>query len=74
MKILAMMRVFRGAEILSPALDAINMMIGTVKSSIYRYPYCNAPLLEYMDNTIIESRMEHQQPAVHQEILNLRKT
>jgi hypothetical protein len=74
MKILAMMRVFRGAEILSPALDAINMIIGTVKSSIYRYPYWIAPLLEYMDNTMIESNIEHQQPRVHQEILSLRKT
>jgi hypothetical protein len=73
MKILAMIRVFRGAEILSPAVDAINMMIGTVKSSIYRYPYCSAPLLEYMDNTMIESRIELQQPIVHQDILNLRK-
>jgi len=34
MKMLAMMRVFSGAEILSPALDAINMIIGMVKSSM----------------------------------------
>lgn len=74
MNMLAMMNVFRGAEILPPALQAINMITGIMKSIIYRYPYCNAPLLEYMDNTRIESRMEHQQPQVHQDILNLRKT
>jgi hypothetical protein len=34
MRILAMMSVFRGAEILSPALQAINMIIGIMKSSI----------------------------------------
>jgi hypothetical protein len=39
MKILAMIRAFRVAEILSPALSAISMIIGIVKSNIYRYPY-----------------------------------
>ena len=67
-----MMRVSSGAEILSPALSAMSMIAGIIKSIMYLYPYWLAPLLEYMASKIMDRIMETQHPPVHQFILIFR--
>jgi hypothetical protein len=63
---LTMMSVLSGADIFRPALLAMIMMAGIIKSITYLYPYWLAPLLEYKASNIMDRIIEHQQPPIHQ--------